>query len=178
MVAGTADTLIIRDAVVTDLPAITAIYNAAVAGTTAIWNDTAVDLENRRVWWADRLAKGYPVLVSCEGDAVLGYASFGDWRAFDGYRGTVEHSVYVREGAQGRGIGLLLMSELVKRARGCGKHVMVAGVEAGNVGSIRLHQRLGFVETGRMPQVGQKFGGWLDLVFLQLQLDTVERPPN
>ncbi len=167
----------IRDAIVTDLPAILAIYNAAVADTTAIWNDAQVDLENRRVWWADRLAKGYPVLVAGEGTEVLGYASFGDWRAFDGYKGTVEHSVYVRTDAQGRGLGRDLMLTLIDRARACGKHVMVAGIEAGNAGSIRLHQSLGFVETGRMPQVGQKFGRWLDLVFLQLQLDQARHPP-
>jgi L-amino acid N-acyltransferase len=166
----------IRDAIVTDLPSILAIYNAAVAETTAIWNDTQVDLENRRVWWADRLAKGYPVLVAADGTEVLGFASFGDWRAFDGYRGTVEHSVYIRKDAQGRGLGRDLMLELIKRARACGKHVMVAGIEAGNANSIRLHQSLGFVETGRMPEVGQKFGRWLDLVFLQLRLD--DAPPT
>lgn len=162
----------IRDAVDTDIAGIAAIYNDAVQHTTAIWNDTVVDEANRRAWHADRLRLGYPVLVAVDAaDAVIGYASFGDWRAFDGYRHTVEHSVYVRGDQRGGGIGRGLMLELIARARQIGKHVMVAGIEAGNIPSIRLHESLGFTETGRLPQVGTKFGRWLDLAFLQLILD-------
>lgn len=164
----------IIDATDTHLPAIRDIYNHAVVHTTAIWNDTQVDLDNRSAWKADRARLGYPVLVAIEGETVLGYASFGDWRTFDGYRHTVEHSVYVHVDARGRGIGRALMVALIDRARGIGKHVMVAGIEAGNAGSIRLHETLGFSQTGLMPQVGMKFGRWLDLAFLQLVLD--DRP--
>ncbi|WP_425098632.1 N-acetyltransferase family protein [Tropicibacter sp. S64] len=160
----------IRDATEADLPAIMAIYNDAVIHTTAIWNDSTVDLENRRAWWQARADLGYPVLVA-EEDGVLGYASFGDWRAFDGYRHTVELSVYVRSDIRGKGVGKALLSALIPRARACGKHVLIGGIEAGNVASIRLHEALGFTEVARMPQVGTKFGRWLDLVFLQLQLD-------
>ncbi|NHF74067.1 GNAT family N-acetyltransferase [Paracoccus xiamenensis] len=164
----------IRDAEDRDLPEIMAIYNDAVAHTTAIWNDTPVDLANRATWLADRRRAGYPVLVAARDGAVLGYASFGDWRAFDGYRHTVEHSVYVRADLRGGGIGCALMEALIARARDLGKHVMVAGIEAGNTGSIRLHEKLGFTQTGLLPQVGVKFGSWLDLAFLQLRLD--DRP--
>ena len=108
--------------------------------------------------------------------SVAGYASFGDWRAFEGFRHTVEHSVYVRHDSRGTGIGQALMVELIARARGIGKHVMVAGIEARNAGSIALHKKLGFVEVGLMPQVGTKFGGWLDLAFLQLTLDARSDP--
>ncbi len=104
-------------------------------------------------------------------DKVLGYASFGDWRAWDGYRHTVEHSVYVRSDQRGAGIGKALMEALIGRARDIGKHVMVAGIEAGNTGSIRLHEKLGFEQAGLLRQVGTKFGRWLDLAFLQLTLD-------
>ncbi|GAB3597522.1 GNAT family N-acetyltransferase [Microbacterium tumbae] len=166
----------IRDATSADLEAITAIYNDAVANTTAIWNETTVDVANRAAWLVDRARSGYPVLVAAEGPEVLGYASFGDWRAFDGYRHTVEHSVYVRGDQQGRGIGKALMVELIARARTIGKHVMVAAVESGNVGSIRLHERLGFTGVGTLPQVGAKFGRWLDLTFLQLVLDERRAP--
>ena len=107
---------------------------------------------------------------------MLGYASFGDWRAFDGYRHTVEHSVYVRSDRRGGGIGTALMRVLIARARALGKHVMVAGIEAGNAGSIALHERLGFERVGLMPQVGTKFGRWLDLAFLQLVLDARSDP--
>lgn len=162
----------IRDAEEHDLEGIMSIYNDAVAHTTAIWNDTQVDLANRRAWLADRRRAGYPVLVAVGDDGdVLGYASFGDWRAFDGYRHTVEHSVYVRADARGGGIGRALMKALIARAAAIGKHVMVAGIEAGNTGSIRLHEKLGFEQAGLLREVGTKFGGWLDLAFLQLRLD-------
>lgn len=165
----------IRDAVDADAPAIAAIYNDAVVNTTAIWNEVQVDAANRVGWMADRRRLGYPVLVAVDGDGiVLGYASFGDWRAFDGYRHTVEHSVYVRTDRRGGGIGKALMQALITRARDIGKHVMVAAIEAGNQGSIALHEALGFQRTGLMPQVGMKFGRWLDLAFLQLILD--DRP--
>ncbi len=166
----------IRDATEADLAGIMAIYNHAVAHTTAIWNETEVDLANRALWLADRQRAGYPVLVASRDGEVLGYASFGDWRAFEGYRHTVEHSVYIRADQQGAGLGRALMEALIARARGMGKHVMVAGIEAGNAGSIRLHEQLGFVHAGFLPQVGTKFGRWLDLSFLQLQLDTRDAP--
>ncbi len=169
----------IRDAEDRDLAGIAAIYNDAVLNTTAIWNDTVVDEANRRAWHADRMRLGYPVLVALDAaDGVIGYASFGDWRAFDGYRHTVEHSVYVRSDQRGGGIGRALMLALIERARAIGKHVMVAGIEAGNAPSIRLHERLGFEHTGTLRQVGTKFGGWLDLTFMQLLLDERMEPDS
>jgi phosphinothricin acetyltransferase len=165
----------IRDALPADVAALREIYNDAVAHTTAIWNETMVDEANRLAWLQDRLGRGYPVLVATDAqDRVLGYASFGDWRAFEGFRHTVEHSVYVHRDARSSGIGRQLMQALIGRARSLGKHVMVAAIEAGNTASIGLHEQLGFVCTGRMPQVGTKFGRWLDLVFMQLQLDEAE----
>lgn len=162
----------IRDAENDDLEGVLSIYNDAVEHTTAIWNDTKVDLANRLAWHADRRRAGYPVLVAVADDgSILGFASFGDWRAFDGYRYTVEHSVYVRADVRGGGIGRSLMEALIGRARDIGKHVMVAGIEAGNTGSIRLHEKLGFESVGLLQEVGTKFGSWLDLVFLQLKLD-------
>ncbi|MDW9827627.1 GNAT family N-acetyltransferase [Sinorhizobium meliloti] len=163
----------IRDAAETDLPAICAIYNDAVANTTAIWNETLVDVANRKTWLKARNAAGFPVLAALSLDGeVVGYASFGEWRAFDGYRHTVEHSVYVRAEQRGGGIGRALMLELIDRAEALGKHVMIAGIESGNLPSIRLHEQLGFRETGHMKEVGTKFGRWLDLTFMQLILRT------
>ncbi|MGV1789036.1 N-acetyltransferase family protein [Rhizobium sp. A37_96] len=169
----------IRDAREEDLAGITAIYNDAVANTAAIWNETQVDIDNRRRWLQDRHKLGYPVLVAVgdHGD-VVGYASFGDWRAFDGYRHTVEHSVYVRNDQHRGGIGKALMIELIERARAIGKHAMVAGIEAGNAASIRLHEKLGFQQVGLLPEVGTKFGRWLDLAFLQLLLDRRTEPDS
>ena len=164
----------IRDATEQDLPAIRAIYNDAVLNTTAIWNEQPVDLANRQAWFAARQAQGYPILVAVENDEVTGYASFGDWRPFEGFRYSVEHSVYVRHDQRGKGLGPLLLAALIERAKACDKHVMVAAIESGNAASIRLHQHLGFAITGQMPQVGRKFGRWLDLTFMQLIL-TPER---
>lgn len=167
----------IRDAGRDDIEGITAIYNDAVVHTTAIWNDLTVDTVNRAAWLADRQKAGYPVLVAVDDRrAVLGYASFGDWRAWDGYRHTVEHSVYVRSDQRGKGIGHALMQVLIERARSIGKHVMVAGIEANNAGSIRLHERLGFEHVGHLKEVGMKFGSWLDLAFMQIKLDSRPSP--
>ncbi|MBP7340537.1 GNAT family N-acetyltransferase [Niveispirillum sp.] len=170
--------MLIRDAIDSDAPAIAGIYNDAVVNTTAIWNEVTVDAANRVAWMADRRRLGYPVLVAVgETDhSVIGYASFGDWRAFDGYRHTVEHSVYVRGDRRGEGIGRALLLALIDRARAIGKHVMVAAIEAGNAPSIALHEKVGFLRTGLMPQVGMKFGRWLDLAFLQIILDDGPAP--
>ncbi|WP_332717939.1 GNAT family N-acetyltransferase [Pelagibacterium mangrovi] len=165
----------IRDAALGDIAGITAIHNDAVANTTAIWNETVVDDANRVAWLQDRTKANYPVLVAIDDDdEVVGYASFGDWRAWDGYRHTVEHSVYVRSDQRGKGVGAALMLALIERARHCGKHVMVAGIEAENLASIRLHEKLGFEKTGHLRQVGTKFGRWLDLAFLQLTLNSAD----
>jgi phosphinothricin acetyltransferase len=167
----TAVPLVVRDATDDDLEAIRAIYNRAVTETTAIWNDTVVDLDDRRRWAAARRALGYPVLVAEIGGVVAGYGSFGDFRAFDGYRATIEHSVYVGEAYRRQGVGRAILAELVVRARACGKHAMVAAIEAENHASIELHRTLGFADAGRLPEVGRKFGRWLDLAFLVLILD-------
>ncbi|WP_312937146.1 N-acetyltransferase family protein [Pseudomonas sp.] len=169
-------TLAIRPATPDDLPGILAIYNDAVHNTLAIWNEVPVDLANRQAWFDARQQQGYPILVAVDDTGVLGYTSFGDWRPFEGFRLTVEHSVYIRQDQRGKGLAPQLMAALIEKARACGKHVMVAAIESGNAASIRLHERLGFAVTGQMAQVGMKFGRWLDLTFMQLQLDTDATP--
>lgn len=156
----------IRQASETDLPAILAIYNDAVENTTAIWNEKPADLANRKAWFADRTGKGFPVLVA-ERDGVIGYGSFGDFRPFDGYRVTVEHSVYVSKDARGQGAGEALLAALVAEAKRMQKHNMIGGIDASNAPSIALHVKFGFEEVGRMPGVGEKFGRPLDLVLMQ-----------
>jgi len=149
-----------------------------VLNTTAIWNEQPVDLANRQAWFEARKAQQYPILVAEENGEVSGYASFGDWRPFEGFRYSVEHSVYVRNDQRGKGLGARLMQVLIERARERGKYVMVAAIESGNQASIHLHERLGFVTTGQMPQVGIKFGRWLDLTFMQLALNPGAEPPQ
>jgi len=156
----------IRPATEADLPAILAIYNDAVENTTAIWNEKPADLANRKAWFADRTGKGFPVLVA-ERDGVIGYGSFGDFRPFDGYRVTVEHSVYVSKDARGQGAGETLLASLIAEAKRMQKHNMIGGIDASNAPSIALHMKFGFEEVGRMPGVGEKFGKPLDLVLMQ-----------
>lgn len=168
----------IRDALHADAAGILPIYNHAALNTTAIWNDNPSDLAQREAWLADRRARGYPVLVAEAAGTIVGFAGFGDFRPFDGYRHTVENSVYVDPAAHGKGIGRALLTALIPRARTLGKHVMVAGIESSNTVSIRLHASLGFEEVARMPQVGCKFGRWLDLVLMQRRLDDAAAPSD
>ncbi|KEO53233.1 GNAT family N-acetyltransferase [Thioclava indica] len=166
----------IRDAKPDDAEAIAEIYNDAVRNTTAIWNDIEIDAQNRRDWIADRQAAGYPVLVWEQDGEAVGYASFGPFRPHDGYHLSVEHSVYVHRDHRSGGKGAQMMEALIIRARETGFHVMIAAIDAANTGSVRLHERLGFDHVGMMPQVGKKFGRWLDLALLQLVLDDRSQP--
>lgn len=162
---------LIRDAKDRDLPGILAIHNDAVLNSTAIWSVHPADLANRAAVLAERRARNYPFLVAAEGDAVLGYATFGDFRPHDGYFRTVEHSIYVDAAQRRRGIARALFPPLLDAARALGKHVMVGGVDATNAGSIALHEQFGFKAVGLLPQVGFKFGRYLDLLFMQRMLD-------
>ncbi|PZM17127.1 GNAT family N-acetyltransferase [Rhizobium tubonense] len=161
----------LRDATEADMAEVRDIYNHAVEHTTAIWNETLVDVANRLEWLRARKARGFPVVIAEKDGKVAGYASYGDWRAFDGYRHTVEHSVYVDKDCRGLGIGEGLMRELILRASKADIHVMIAGIEAENAASIRLHEKLGFRIAGTFSEVGIKFGRWLDLTCMELRIE-------
>jgi L-amino acid N-acyltransferase len=160
----------IRDAREEDLPGVLAIYNDVLLTSTAIYNDTPVGLDNRREWWQARVQQQYPVLVAADESGVIGFASFGDFRSWPGYRFTVEHSVHIRSDRRGQGVGAALMHPLIERAGALGKHVMIGGIDADNAGSIRFHERLKFTQVAHLREVGFKFGRWLDLVFVQRSL--------
>jgi phosphinothricin acetyltransferase len=162
----------VRDATEADLPAILAIINEATLNTTAVWGIAPTTLEARHAWWKDRVDAGFPVLVASNGAAVLGFASYGSFRPWEGYKHTVEHSVYVDAAARGKGVGRVLLSALIDHATAAGKHVMVAGIDASNTVSIRLHETLGFTGAGTLTQVGRKFDRWLDLLFMQRTLSS------
>jgi phosphinothricin acetyltransferase len=153
-----------------DLAAIVAIYNDAIATSTAVFSDQPVTIEHQREWLALRRERGYPVLVAREQGALVAFASYGDFRPWPGYRFTVEHSVYVTAAMRRRGIARRLVSELIASAREDGKHAMIAGIDAENDASLRLHSGLGFEQVGRLSEVARKFDRWLDLVFMELQL--------
>ena len=161
------------DATEEDAPGILAIFNDVIATTTAVYREEPVPLEERLAWMRSRSAAGYPVFVIRDARGVAGFASFGEFRAWPCYRHTVEHTVHVRADVRGQGVGQKLLEALLGRARDLGKHVLVAGIDADNAVSLRLHACLGFEEVGRFREVGRKFDRWLNLVFLQR---LVERP--
>lgn len=160
----------IRPATPADLPGILDITNDVIATSTAIYFDDPLTLDNRREWFEGRQKLGYPVLVAEEGGVVAGFSSFGDFRPWPGYRFTIEHSLLVRDGYRGKRIGEALVKALWPIAASLGKHMIIAGVDAENEGSVRFHERLGFEKTAHLKEVGFKFGRRLDLVMLQKRL--------
>ncbi|WP_067572878.1 GNAT family N-acetyltransferase [Nocardia acidivorans] len=163
--------MLVRDARESDLPEILAIHNNAIAETTAIWDTEPADLAERQAWFATRIAAGYPVLVAEIDGAVAGYASYGQFRPKSGYRFSVENSVYVADRFQRRGVARTLMTELLERARKGEVHAMIAAIETSNTVSIAMHEKFGFTIVGQLPEVGQKFGRWLDLTLMQITFD-------
>ena len=157
-----------REATPEDVPGITAIYNRVIETSAAIYRDDPTTVEERAEWFSGRQARGFPTVVAERGGALLGFASYGEWRgAFPGYRHSVEHSVHVAEAARGLGVGAALMGHLFDLARAGGVHVMVGAVDADNEGSLKFHERLGFARVAHFHEVGRKFGRWLDLVFVE-----------
>ena len=161
----------IRDASADDMPGILAIYNEVIATSTAVYREAPATLDERQQWFDGRRTQGYPILVAAGDSGIVGFATYGDFRPWPGYRFSVEHTVHVRADERGRGVGTALMRVLVQRAVDQGKHVMIGGVDADNEASLRFHERLGFERAAHLRQVGFKFGRWLDLVFLQRILD-------
>ena len=167
---------VIRAATSDDLKAITEIYNDAVLTTTATWDDAPVSLQNRRSWLAAHTHHPYVTLVAEESGTVVGFAAYGMFREKAGWSLTAEHSLYLAPAARGRGIGSRLLAALVEAAEERGIHTLIGVLSADNEASMALHRRLSFVETARMPQVGKKFGRWLDAVFVERILDDREHP--
>ena len=166
--------MILRDAEPDDLAAIAEILNIEIRSGTASWTEIPKSADDMTRWFAERVAGGYPVLVAEDGGEVLGYASYGPFRTGEGYRGTVEHSVYVARPARGRGIARLLMERLIAAARAAGLARMVGGISADQTASMDLHRDLGFEKQGRLKGVGVKRGKRLDLALMVLALDGAE----
>jgi phosphinothricin acetyltransferase len=160
----------IMDAADSDLPEILGIYNEVIRNSTAVYSETEFTPERGQNWLSGKVAQGFPFIVARDASGVVGFGTFGEFRAWPCYRYSVEHSLHVRLDCRGRGIGRLLISALVARARALQKHVMIAGIDAENAVSIRLHESLGFNLVGHLHEVGYKFGRWLDLKFLELRL--------
>jgi len=156
---------------------ILAILNDAIEHSTAIYDYRLRAPESMVGWFAAKDAGRFPVIGAFgEGGKLLGFASYGTFRAWPAYKYSVEHSVYVHKDHRGRGIGIALMRELISEARAYQYHVMVGGIDVANTGSIALHEKLGFTHAGTIREAGFKFGRWLDLAFYQLVLETPANP--
>lgn len=170
-----SDGVTIRNAALEDIGGILAIFNEAIVNTMAIWIDEPVDMDERTKWFRDHQSAGFPIIVAVdEAGDVAGYGAYGDWRPYAGYLYTVEHSIYVDPAHQGRGIGAALLKELIGRARAQGLRDMIACIDSGNEGSIRLHEKFGFETKGEFPGVGRKAGQKRDLTIMQLTVDKMK----
>ena len=157
-------------------PAILEILNEAIVNSTALYDYRPRAPEAMAGWFKAKEAGRFPVIGAMEGDELVGFASYGTFRAWPAYKYTVEHSVYVHHEHRGQGIGSALMKKLIEAAREQEYHVMVGGIDAANATSIAMHEKLGFVHAGTIRHAGYKFGRWLDLAFYQLVLETPRRP--
>ena len=161
----------VRPATRDDLPGILEIYNEAVVNTTASYDYDPRTLEHRIAWFEDHVKHNLPVFVAVnEAGRVVGWSALNRYHDRKGYQFTTENSVYVAAGLRGRGIGKLLTRPLVDAARQRGLHAILAGIDAENEASIRLHASFGFVTVAHFKQVGFKFGRWLDVVYMELLL--------
>ncbi|MFN8016647.1 MAG: N-acetyltransferase family protein [Acidimicrobiales bacterium] len=165
----------VRPATEADVAALTDVYNEVIRTSDAIWLDDEVTVEDRLAWLRS-LRPDDACLVATDADGTfLGYAACFPFRDKSGYWPTVELTIMVASSARGTGVGTTLLQALIDHATAVGRRVMVAGTDAANLGSIRLHERFGFREVARMPGVGRKRGRPVDLVLLQLDLPGPDR---
>ena len=150
-----------------DLPEILAIYNEVIRNSTAVYSEEEFTPARGELWLQSKNANGFPLIVMRDESGVVGFGTFGEFRAWPCYAYSVEHSVHIRADCRGQGIGRRILVELLARAGTMGKHVMIAGIDADNTASINLHRSLGFTMVGHFHEVGFKFGRWLDLIFMQ-----------
>ena len=161
----------VRPATHDDLPGILEIYNEAVVNTTASYDYEPRTLEHRIAWFDDHVKNSLPVFVAVnEAGRVAGWSALNRYHDRKGYQFTTENSIYIAADLRGRGIGKLLMRPLVDASRQSGLHAILAGIDAENEASIRLHASFGFVTVAHFKQVGFKFGRWLDVVYMELLL--------
>jgi len=160
----------IRKATRKDITGILEIVNHSIIHSTAIYDYDIRNIEQQEAWFLEKEILGQPVIVAEVAGQVAGFGTYGTFRVKLAYQYTVEHSVYVAEDYIGRGIGKLLLKQLIELAKLDGYHTMIGCIDADNGGSIAFHEKFGFKISGTLNEVGFKFGRWLDLVLMQLLL--------
>ncbi|KDN13541.1 Phosphinothricin N-acetyltransferase [Snodgrassella communis] len=157
--------------------AILALFNDTIANSSALYDYEPRSLSFMEGWFAAKRARNYPVIGAVNGQGeLLAFASWGAFRDYPANKYTVEHSVYVRNDCRRQGLARKLMQELITRAQKADMHVLMGVIDAANSGSIALHEQLGFKHVGTLPQIGFKFGHWLDAALYQLILETPAQP--
>ena len=159
----------IRCATLEDLRAINGIYNHCVLNSTCTYQEEPETLHQRHAWFTAH-GPAHPVTVAILAGHVVGWGSLSPYHERAAYRYTVENSVYVAHTHHNRGIGRLLLRDLIDRAKAIGHHSIIAAIDGEQPLSIALHAKLGFLEVGLMRELGFKFGRWLDVHYLQLML--------
>ncbi|MGE7664626.1 N-acetyltransferase family protein [Ureibacillus composti] len=166
----------IREATPKDLSDILEIYNDAILHTTAVYTYKPQTLESRQAWYEQKKEEGYPILVFELDEKVVGFATFGPFRAWPAYKYSIEHSIYVNKNYRKKGIGTALLKELIAIAKEREYMTLIAGIDAQNEKSIDMHKNFGFVYSGTIKKAGFKFNRWLDLAFYQLELNGPKQP--
>jgi L-amino acid N-acyltransferase YncA len=157
--------------------AIREIFNDAILHSTALYDYRPRTPEMMTAWFESKRKGNYPVIGALSDDGqLMGFGSYGTFRAWPAYKYTVEHSIYVAAAWRGQGLGKVLLREIISHARAQNYHVLVGAIDSENAISIRLHQQFGFEYAGTIRQVGFKFGRWLDAEFYQLILETPAQP--
>jgi len=160
-------TVKILPASVDDAKAITAIWNPVISSTTVTFNSVEKSAADVAAMIKDRRAAGHAFLVARQGNDLLGFATYGQFRNGVGYVHTIEHTVILADHTRGKGVGRALISALESHAHTNGVHSMIASVAAENIAAIAFHKAVGFTQVAYIPEAGRKFDRWLDVVFLQ-----------
>ena len=157
----------IRPAEPRDAAAVAAIWNPVIRDTAATFNAVEKSEDELIRLFIQKRDLGHAFLVAEQAGEILGFATYGQFRAGVGYARSLEHTIILGAGASGRGLGRALMAALEAQARASGAHSLMAGVSAENEPGLAFHRALGFTEVARVPEVGWKFDRWMDLVLLQ-----------
>ncbi|KAG0035197.1 hypothetical protein BGZ81_011241 [Podila clonocystis] len=162
----------VREATEADATAINAIVNYEIGTSVNNFNYSSRSEEDGLAWFRSTINGGYPILVAIapETNAIAGYASLGSFRQKDGYRFTAEYSVYIHHDHRRRGLGRLLLRDLLIKAKELNFHAIIGSISEGNDGSLKLCAEFGFRVVGTMRENGYKFDRWIDNTFVELIL--------
>ena len=153
-----------------DCKSILDIINYNILNSTALYDYKPRTLETQLAIFKDKLDKNFPIIVAEENNEVIGFGYYSEFRFREAYKFTVEHSVYAHQNHLGKGIGKLLLEELILLAKKQNLHTMIGVIDSENTGSIAFHEKFGFQQAGFIKDSGYKFDRWLHSVFMQLML--------